>query len=255
MTALAHELHRSIVVRATPERVFSFLSDSPRWAAWWGPGSTIDAQPAGTLYIRYPNGIQAKGAVVEVHPGRRIAFTFGYVSGTPIPVGASRVMIDLGTDARGTRLHLLHQFADAAACDAHVQGWRFQLSLLSNAVANEAFGHATAAIDEWFQAWSIPEEGSRADAFARVAAPDVAFRDRFSVLDGVADLTAHAGAAQRFMNGIQTRRRGDIRHCQGTVLADWFAAGPDGVERMTGTTAFVFRPDGRIESVTGFANP
>lgn len=255
MTALAHELRRSVVVRATPERVFSFLSDSPRWAAWWGPGSAIDAQPGGTVYIRYPNGIEAKGAVLEVHPGRRVAFTFGYVSGTPVPVGGSRITIELGTDARGARLHLLHQFGDVAARDAHEQGWRFQLSLLSNAVANEAFGHAAAAVDQWFQAWAIPEDGSRADAFARIAAPDVAFRDRFSVLDGVADVTAHAGAAQRFMKGVQARRRGEIRHCQGTVLADWSAAGPDGVEHMTGTTAFVFRPDGRIESVIGFANP
>ncbi len=255
MTPVPHELRRSIVVRATPERVFSFLSDSPRWATWWGSGSAIDAQPGGAVSIRYPNGIEAKGAVVDIHPGRRIAFTFGYASGTPIPVGSSRITMELGTDARGARLHLLHEFPDAASRDAHVQGWRYQLSLLSNAVTNEAFGHAAAVVDEWFEAWNIAEDGARADAFARIAAPDIAYRDRFSVLDSVADLTAHAGAAQRYMSGVQIRRRGEIRHCQGTVLADWAAAGPDGVERMTGTTAFVFRPDGRLESATGFANP
>jgi hypothetical protein len=39
------------------------------------------------------------------------------------------------------------------------------------------------------------------------------------------------------------------------VLADWFAAGRDGQERMTGTSLFVMGANGRIESVTGFTNP
>ena len=70
-----------------------------------------------------------------------------------------------------------------------------------------------------------------------------------------ADLSAHAGATQRFMPGIGLRRKGDVRQCQGTVLADWIAAGSDGKERMSGTSVFAFSPDGRIDSVTGFTNP
>jgi hypothetical protein len=57
------------------------------------------------------------------------------------------------------------------------------------------------------------------------------------------------------MPGITLRRKGEVRHCQGEVLADWTAAGADGQERLSGTSLFVFRPDGRIESVTGFTNP
>jgi len=45
-----------------------------------------------------------------------------------------------------------------------------------------------------------------------------------------------------------------VRHCQGSVLADWMAVGSDGKERMSGTSVFVFGPDGRIETVTGFTN-
>jgi len=96
---------------------------------------------------------------------------------------------------------------------------------------------------------------TRQDAFTRIAAADVRFRDRFSLLDGLADLTAHAGAAQRFMPGVRLERRGEIRHSHGMVLADWFATARDGQERMSGTSLFVMAPDGRINSVTGFANP
>ena len=55
-----------------------------------------------------------------------------------------------------------------------------------------------------------------------------------------------------FMPGLRLQRSGETRQCQGTVLADWVAAGPDGQPRGRGTNVFVFGPDGRIESVTGF---
>ena len=43
-----------------------------------------------------------------------------------------------------------------------------------------------------------------------------------------------------------------MRHCQGTVLADWVARGADGQERGRGTNVFVFGPAGDIRSVAGF---
>ena len=72
---------------------------------------------------------------------------------------------------------------------------------------------------------------------------------------GLAELKPHIAAAQRFMPGMRMRRNGDVRHCQGTVLADFVIAGPDGIERASGTNVFVFGPAGRIESATGFMNP
>jgi hypothetical protein len=218
-------------------------------------GSTIDAQPGGRVYIRHPNGVETLGEVLEVRRAERIVFTYGFASGKPIPPGSSRVTIHLEPDESGTRLHLLHEFAEAGPRDEHVQGWRFQLSLFSNVVANEVFAHAASAVDGWFGAWVIADERTRDETLARIVAPEIQFRDRFSLLDGIADLSAHIGAAQRFMPGIVWRRNGNVRQCQGTVLADWIAAGADGNQRMSGTSVFVFRPDGRIDSVTGFANP
>jgi hypothetical protein len=54
------------------------------------------------------------------------------------------------------------------------------------------------------------------------------------------------------MPGFRLRRAGDVRHCQGTLLADWVAVAPDGQERARGTNVFALDADGRIESVTGF---
>ena len=135
-----------------------------------------------------------------------------------------------------------------------MQGWHFQLSLFSNVVANEIFAHA-AALDAWFSAWAVADDSSREALLAGIAMPEIQFRDRYSVLDGLTDLAAHTGAAQRFMPGIRLQRKGEVRHCQGTVLADWIAVDGEGKERMSGTNVFVFNAEGKIVSVTGFANP
>jgi uncharacterized protein YndB with AHSA1/START domain len=255
MQELPYTLERTVVIRAVPETVFRFFTDSARWAAWWGAGSTIDAKPGGKVYIRHANGIESAGEVIEVSGPERIVFTYGFVSGEPIPAGSSRVTIRLEQAEQGTRLHLRHEFADQAARDEHVQGWRFQLSLFSNVVANEVYANASATVDAWFSAWAVTDHGARGEAFATIAAPGVMFHDRFSVLDGLEDLNAHAGAAQRFMPGMTLKRKGPVRQCQGSVLADWGACASDGGERMSGTSLFVFQPDGKLGSVIGFTNP
>jgi uncharacterized protein YndB with AHSA1/START domain len=255
MTTLPHRLDRTVVIRATCETVFRFFTDSARWAAWWGAGSTIDPRPGGQVRIRYPNAVEASGEVVEVLTPERIVFTFGYASGTPIAPGASRVTISLEPFEGGTRLRLAHEFSDAAVRDHHVQGWRYQLSVFGNTVADEIHRDAASLVNGWFGAWSLTNEEERAQALARIATAGVQFRDRFSLTDGLADLSAHIAATHRFMPGIHLEPRGAISHCQGTVLAPWVAVAADGKEPMSGTNVFVLGPDGRIESVTGLLNP
>jgi len=251
---LTHRLDRTIVIGAPPAAVFRYFTDSARWAAWWGAGSTIDARPGGTVLVRYPGGVEASGEVVEVAPPSRISFTYGYASGTPIAPGASLVTIDLEPAAAGTRLHLSHAFPDAAAAvrDEHVQGWRYQLSLFANVVANEVHAKTADAVDAWFDAWNETDAGRRTARLATIASPAVRMRDRFSCIDGADELSLQIGASQRFMPGFRLQRSGDPHHCQGVVLADWTAAGPDGQVRAQGTNVFTLGADGLIESVTGF---
>ena len=251
-SSLPHRLERTVAINAPREAVFRFFTDTPRWAAWWGVGSTIDARPGGPLLIIHPGGVEVRGEVVDVAPPERIVFTYGYTSGRPIPPGGSRVTIRLEAEGRGTRLRLLHEFADTEARDHHAQGWRYQLSLFANVVLDELHAGAAAKVDGWFAAWSEEDESARAKRLAVLAAPEVRFRDRFSLVTGMADLLPHLAATHRFMPGFRLRRAGDVRHCQGTVLADWVALAPDGQERARGTNVFALDADGRIESVTGF---
>jgi uncharacterized protein YndB with AHSA1/START domain len=252
MTALLHTLDRTIVIGAAPATVFRYFTDDARWAAWWGAGSTVDARPGGRIYIRYSNGVEATGEVLEIDSPQRFVFTMGYASGKPMPPGSSRVTIRLAPHASGTRLDLTHEFEDEAVRNEHVQGWRYMLSLFANVVANDVNANAAATVDAWFTAWTIADADERARAVAAIASPSVQFRDKFGYVDGIDDLVPHMGAALRFMPGITMRRNGEIRHCQGIVLADWTATAADGQAHGSGANVFVLGADGRIVSVTGF---
>lgn len=203
------------------------------------------------MLIRYPNGVEVSGEVLDIQPPERIIFTYGYANNPTFGPGSSRVTIELESIQEGTRLVLRHAFAEAADRDHHVQGWRYQLSVFANVVSDVAQAGAQQAIDRWFEAWADPNPASREATLEAIASPAVRFRDRLSRVEGLADLLPHVSAAQQFMPGFRMERTGDVRHCQGTVLASWVAKGPDGQPRAAGTNVFLLGADGLIDQVTG----
>jgi len=248
---LDHRLDRSVFILAKPDTVFAFFQDPVRWAAWWGAGSTIDPRPGGKVLVRYPNAVEASGEVIDVSAPHRIVFTYGYASGQPMGPGESRVTIELTREAAGTRLTLTHELADATARDQHIQGWRFQLSLFANLVLNELHTNAGELADAWFSAWAEPDDAKRRAAFAEIAESDVRFGDRYSMLEGVDEVTLHAGAAQKFMPGMRLTRDGAARHCLGTAIVNWTVPGPEGKPVAQGTNVFTLGAAGKITAVVG----
>jgi uncharacterized protein YndB with AHSA1/START domain len=251
MKTLPYAVDRNILIEADRETVFGFFTDNERWASWWGAGSTVDPRPGGALRIRHSNGFESVGEVLELIAPERFAFTFSLQGERPIPAEESRVTIRLEQQGDGTLLRLTHEVADAVMRDQLVQGWRFHFSLFANAVANYVNAGAPDVVDAWFGLWTEPDAAAREATLGRIAARKVRFRDRYSRLDGIDEVVAHTGASQKFMPGIRLERHGDIRHCQGTVLAEWVARSADGQVKMSGTNVFLFGPGLRIDSVTG----
>jgi len=249
--SLPHALDRTLVIRARRETVFRYFTDSLRWAKWWGAGSRIDPEVGGEVFVRYPNAVEASGEILALDSPARIVYTFGYANGQPMPVGASRVTIELEEVDEGTRLRLRHEFADAGARDQHVQGWRYQLSVFANVVTDEVNSDAEKRVDAWFSAWSEPDAAIRNAALDEHVTTDVRFRDRFSATTGIEDLRPHLAAIHVFMPGMRIVRNGPIHHCQGTALCEWTATGGDGAERGRGTNIFTFDAEGRITDVVG----
>jgi uncharacterized protein YndB with AHSA1/START domain len=250
--SLPYQLDRVVTIDAPPDTVFSFFTDSQRWAQWWGAGSTIDARPGGRMLIHHANGVEVTGEVVSVEPPRRIAFTYGYASGKPIPPGGSRVTIELQPSGTGTRLHLIHDFLEQAPRDHHVQGWRYQLALFANVVTDLLHAGAPSLVDRWFEAWNDLDPVRRRESVESIVSPDVQFKDRFGLTGGIEELLGHIAAVHQFMPGLRLERSGEIKHCQGLVLADWTAVGKDGQTKAKGTNAYLLSAEGRIAAVTGF---
>jgi uncharacterized protein YndB with AHSA1/START domain len=250
MTGLDHVLDRSVTIAARRDTVFRYFTDSERFAAWWGAGSRIDPRPGGTVRILFPNGVAVGGEVLEVAPPERVVFTYGFESGRPIAVGASRVTVTLEEAARGTVVRVRHELPTAEARDEHVQGWRYQLALFANVVAKEAHAGVGALADRFFSAWGEADAARRRALLGEVAAPTLGFRDPYSCTEGLDDLVAHIAASQRFMPGVVLERQGDPRQCQGTALVDWVAKAQDGHPRARGTNVFELDPDGRVARVT-----
>ncbi|HKD11810.1 MAG TPA: SRPBCC domain-containing protein [Thermoanaerobaculia bacterium] len=190
-------LERQIVIRALPETVFGYFRDSERFARWWGEGSRIDARENGEVFIRFPNAVTARGRIVEIEPPRRIVFT--YVSGGV----DSLVTVLLEETDDGTILNLRHSFSSAKIRDHYIQGWRFQLALLSKAVAEDGGAAATRNIEAFFQAWSEKDPQRRRALLESCATSVISFRDAYSATDGIDDLAANLSAVQAFLPGAR----------------------------------------------------
>lgn len=252
IVSLPYQLDRVITIEAPPEAIFSFFTDPDRWARWWGAGSTIDARPGGKVLIHHANGIEVVGEILSLDPPTRMTFTYGFASGSPIPPGGSRVTIELQPVPAGTRLRLSHEFADESARNQHVQGWRYQLALFANVVTDLLHQGAPSLIDRWFTAWNDADPIRRHESFDAIVTGDVKFKDKFGLTGGLEELLGHIAAVHQFMPGLRLERTGDVRHCQGLVLADWAAIGKDGEKKAVGTNAYALSPEGRIAGVTGF---
>ena len=255
MNTLEYVVERSIVIRAGREEVFRYFTDSERFAAWWGAGSRIEPRPGGAVLIRYPNAVTASGKVIELTEPERVVFTYGYDGpGPAIEPGGSRVTVTLTSEPGGTRVHLRHEVPSSAVRDEHVQGWRYQMAVFANVVSRERHAQETAHADRFFAVWNEKDPARRRAELSGIAAESLVFLDGFSCTSGIEDLADHIGAAQFFMPGMEMRRRGDLRSCQGTALCEWSALGPDGAEKAHGSDVFDFGADGRIVRVVGFWN-
>jgi uncharacterized protein YndB with AHSA1/START domain len=250
MEEFPEALERRITIAASPETVFRYFTDSPRFARWWGEGSRIDGRAGGEVLIRYPDGTVVNGQVVEIDPPRRVVFTYRYASG--VPAGGSLVTITLAGGPEGTLLTLRHAFSSAKIRDAHVQGWRHQLAIFSRTVSEERLPAVVSNVDAWLAAWGEPEAAKRRERLASCASPDVVFRDAHSATNGLDDLLANLEAVRHFFPGVSLARDGEVRLSHATAFARWIARRDGGEPAGRGWNVYDLSPDGRFARVVGF---
>jgi uncharacterized protein YndB with AHSA1/START domain len=135
------ELVRELLIDATPETVFEFLTVPEKHAEWMGTEVDLEPYPGGIYRLVVGGRHEARGEFVDVVPGERVAFTFGWDEpGHPIPAGSTRIDITLAAEGTKTRVRLVHSGLPADAVDDHTKGWDHYLDRLSQVSIGRTVG-------------------------------------------------------------------------------------------------------------------
>jgi uncharacterized protein YndB with AHSA1/START domain len=133
---------QELVVNARAEQLYELLVEPELFVQWMAVDATLDPTPGGQIRWTHANGDTCSGTYVELIPGRRVVFTYGWERPeVEIPPGSTTVEIDLLPRADGTTLlKLVHRGLDDLAADAHAGGWRHYLGRLRTAAQGQTPG-------------------------------------------------------------------------------------------------------------------
>lgn len=152
-------VEHQVRVAARPEVVFSYFTDPAKMVCWMGSEATLDPRPGGICrivfqpsdarleFVRIAYGAAVRGVAeptepsharailgefVEVHPYRRIAFTWGWEEELfAVPPASTAVEVSFEPDAGETLVRLAHRRLPAPAVEFHRAGWEHYLPRLA----------------------------------------------------------------------------------------------------------------------------
>jgi uncharacterized protein YndB with AHSA1/START domain len=127
------DLVREILIDATPETIFPFLTERDKYLQWEGTEAEIDARPGGVFRVLVGGAYSGVGEFVEVVPNEKVVYTFGWdMPDNPVPPGSSTVEITLHPEGGGkTRLRLVHRGLPDSEMQPHTIGWDHYLGRLA----------------------------------------------------------------------------------------------------------------------------
>jgi uncharacterized protein YndB with AHSA1/START domain len=130
------EVVREIMIDATPETIWPFLTDPAKHVEWSGTAAELDPRPGGVYRVLIGGEHQSVGEYVEVVPMERVVFTFGWDQPNhPIPPGSTTIEITLQPEGTKTRVRLTHRGLPDDAVDDHGHGWAHYLGRLADRAA------------------------------------------------------------------------------------------------------------------------
>jgi uncharacterized protein YndB with AHSA1/START domain len=252
MTDAGQPIELTTHVAARPATVLRFFTDPERFAAWFGPGSTIDPVPGGKFRVVYPGGQAAAGEVVELD-ARRIVLTWGVEGDPDLPPGASTIEVTLTAADGGTRVRFVQTgLPDEGRRAGQAAGFTHALAVLAAQSAGaEVQPDAERLADQVTAAFNTDDGPPRLELLEACWAETGTFRDPQANVAGRAALDAHIANARRFAAGANLVR-GAVVVSHRELLWPWRIEGADGAVWAAGTNHAAVDPDGRIAAMTGF---
>ena len=128
------EVERQIA--ATPETVFSYLTDPAKFVAWMGTRAELDPRPGGRFRIEVDAANTAAGEYVEVDPPHRLVFSWGWEGSEAVPPGSTTVEITVAPSGSGSLLRLRHLgLPSTEQRETHSAGWTIYADRLTGLFA------------------------------------------------------------------------------------------------------------------------
>ena len=126
------ELVREVVVDASPETIFPFLTDPSKHVLWMGSEAELDPRPGGAYRVLAQGVHPGVGEFVEVVTNKKVVFSFGWDEPNhPIPAGSTEIEITLIPEGEKTRVRLAHRGLPDDAISDHTKGWDHYLDRLA----------------------------------------------------------------------------------------------------------------------------
>jgi len=123
---------REIEIRAPAAAVYEMFTDPAKLVRWIGIRAMLEPRPGGAFRFELMPGEFCSGRYVELVPGRRVVFTWGWESGAiAVEPGSSTVEVELEEREGVTRLTLTHRGLDPAVRPLHDEGWERFLAELA----------------------------------------------------------------------------------------------------------------------------
>jgi uncharacterized protein YndB with AHSA1/START domain len=121
-----------VEVRAPAAAVYAMFTEPAELVRWIGIRALLEPRPGGTFRFELVPGEFCSGRYVELVPGRRVVFTWGWESGAlPVAAGSTTVEVDLEECDGVTHVRLTHRGLDEAMRAMHADGWPRYLERLA----------------------------------------------------------------------------------------------------------------------------
>jgi uncharacterized protein (TIGR03086 family) len=150
---------KTVLLPVSTDEAFALITEPDRLRRWKAVSARVDLRVGGEYRYTVVPGNIAAGTFIEVDPGRRIVFGWGWEGSPDLRPDASTVTITLEPVEGGTLVRLVHDGLTEEQAASHLAGWNHFFARLEQAVST-----GDAGPDEWAAAPADLNPLSSADA-------------------------------------------------------------------------------------------